>query len=149
MKRHVAFVLAAVSAVTIGATPKASPPELSGRSLPVTWVVTLVDREMKDAGTLTLEITQQRGRSCLSDYGTSPYLVVVKSTRNLSDKIRIGEAPVALFRNGRVQIDLSAPMCDAYLQLAGKMTKAGAEGHIDAFSIGGGKTLGTFVARVL
>jgi hypothetical protein len=113
-------------------------------SSPPVFQLVFSDKLGHTAGSMIIEITNQHAESCLGGF-EGAYLVKVREMRDLSPLFRPASAPVAVVRNGKLSVDLSAPMCDAYLLLDSDIRTSISTGNVTGMGFSGpAKKVGTF-----
>jgi hypothetical protein len=129
-------------AIVLSGCAKSSAPVVAANS----WKVSIFDVDHRAAGTIVLHVTTRTGTSCLGGFEDSKLVVIDRAT-DLLPAITISRFPVAKIDGDNFSFDLSGGICDAYVLLHGKvLTDGSAAGKVSTLSLGGGETLGTFVA---
>ena len=115
----------------------------------IPWHVEFSDSSGKSLGTIDMQITSQRGDSCLGDMNPDGVRVEFVRTDNLSPTLRTTSYGVAKFTGNKVRIDLTGGMCDAYLLIEGDIESDGSsKGEVVAFGIRGGHDVAAYRASV-
>ncbi|MEO8602291.1 MAG: hypothetical protein ABI629_06940 [bacterium] len=111
------------------------------------YLVTIYDLQGEAIGQLDMIVTNQPAQSCnAADQGKLRLVQIV--SQRLQPPLHLGSAPGGWLDDGKLLVDLSAPMCDAYLLLTGRLTASGASGDVVRSSIGSGGRIGTFQATL-
>jgi hypothetical protein len=115
----------------------------------IPWRVEFTDSTGKSLGAIDMQITSQRGDSCLGDMNPDGVRVEFVRKDNLSPTLPTTSYGVAKFNGNKVRIDLTGGMCDAYLLIDGEIAADGSsKGTVSAFGMQGGHDVATYHATV-
>ena len=140
----VAAAIAAGNAVAAEPTPLDALRAAHPDGIP--WTAEVVDTAGKPLGALHLRFTAQEGSSCLG----GQHGVRVDFLRgDEKPPLSLGDYGVAMFKDGKVKIDLTGGMCDAYVIMEGAFAADGASsGDVYRFGMRGGQNIGSYRASV-
>lgn len=114
----------------------------------IPWNVEILDPDGKSRGTLDMLITSDEASSCLGEM-TDGVRVKFDRKNTVSPPLSIGSYGVATFDGGKIKIDLTGGVCDAYLVMSGAIASDGSSsGDIYTLNMGGGHAVGTYRATV-
>lgn len=107
-----------------------------------TWVVVIVDLDNKITDRLTLRFTDEPMNACAPWDWKSAEVIAHESDNSFPKPVE----PAYYVKGARLFIDLSAPLCDAHMELDGYLSELGWVGEYSSSSPWGGEVLGSFVA---
>jgi hypothetical protein len=148
VKSRIAALLAATVIALDASAAESSPLDAlrAGHADGIPWNVEVVDLTGKPLGTWHMRITANDASSCL---GGQKGVRVEFARHDEVPSLRLGSYGVAMLKDGRIKIDLTGGMCDAYLMMEGAFAADGASsGDVYRFGMRGGQNLGTYRAVV-
>jgi hypothetical protein len=114
------------------------------------WSINVTGVKGESLGALTLELTNESARTCLSGDWKKARLLQ-SSFQSLAKLFESkGYFPTYELNGADLTIQLNSPgMCDAYILLTGKLSARDGSGDYTSEGLGGGELRGTFTAKRL
>jgi hypothetical protein len=112
------------------------------------WSINVVGLKGEPLGTVTLELTDEGARTCMSGDWKKARLIQ-SSFQSPTKQLETKDYFPTYEANGQtVTIQLNPPgLCDAYLMLSGKFSGNDGNGDYNSLGLGGVRPLGTFTAK--
>jgi hypothetical protein len=117
-------------------------------ALGAVWSINVVGLKGESLGAVTLELTDESARTCMSGDWRKAHLIQ-SSFQSPTKQFETKEYFPTYEANGQViTIQLNPPgLCDAYLFLSGNFSEREGMGDYNASGLGGVTRLGTFTAK--
>ena len=112
------------------------------------WSIKVVGLKHESLGAVTLELTDENARTCMSGEWKKARLIS-SSFQSPAKRFETKDYFPTYEINGQtLTIQMNPPgLCDAYLFLSGKFSDREGKGDYDALGLGGAIPLGTFTAK--